>query len=212
MYLEIKTESIQKFLCDIFKKNINDILISDLLLVESLTVDGEDFDGRKLNIYFQEIKEFKNLKYLEISNTLINNNIINILSKLSYLENVVFRNCTISKQIKDMNKLTNITNLRIDNCYNFDLSFIKNLSNIKRLSLSGIKKIDFSVFKYQLYSLDISKCFLNDFVNIDIINVNTLIISKREYELLINKNLKYNYHIIVMADPSDGYYIEKWIN
>lgn len=212
MYLEIKTESIQKFLCDIFKKNINDILISDLLLVESLTVDGEDFDGRKLNIYFQEIKEFKNLKYLEISNTLINNNIINILSKLSYLENVVFRNCTISKQIKDMNKLTNITNLRIDNCYNFDLSFIKNLSNIKRLSLSGIKKIDFSVFKYQLYSLDISKCFLNDFENIDIINVNTLIISKREYELLINKNLKYNYHIIVMADPSDGYYIEKWIN
>ncbi len=212
MYLEIKTESIQKFLCDIFKKNINDILISDLLLVESLTVDGEDFDGRKLNIYFQEIKEFKNLKYLEISNTLINNNIINILSKLSYLENVVFRNCTFSKQIKDMDKLTNITNLRIDNCYNFDLSFIKNLSNIKRLSLSGIKKIDFSVVKYQLYSLDISKCFLNDFENIDIINVNTLIISKREYELLINKNLKYNYQIIVMADPSDGYYIEKWIN
>lgn len=48
--MEILTGSIQQFLVDAFSKNIEKVGYSDLLLVESLTIDGNLAMGRD-NLY-----------------------------------------------------------------------------------------------------------------------------------------------------------------
>ena len=97
--MEILTGSIQQFLVDVFSKNIEKVGYSDLLLVESLTIDGKSSDGKRQFICFDELKLFKNLKYLELRNMVISNYMIDILKEITYLQNIVFMNCTFRKSI-----------------------------------------------------------------------------------------------------------------
>ena len=54
--MEILTGSIQQFLVDVFSKNIEKVGYSDLLLVESLTIDGKSSDGKRQFICIDELK------------------------------------------------------------------------------------------------------------------------------------------------------------
>ena len=88
--MKLLTESINKYLKEVFQKD--EFLIADYLLIEYLTVDGKDYEGNKQKVSFKDLQNFKNLKYLEIADVVINDNLIDVLSDLDYLENVVFRN------------------------------------------------------------------------------------------------------------------------
>lgn len=198
---------------DVFDKGIQEILISDLLLVETLTIDGYDLDGNKQNISFQDLKNFKNLKYLEIANTFINSSVINILSHLLYLENIVFRNCSFSKKIKNMNKLRALRSVRIIECIDFDPLFISEMRSVKRLYLAGVSLYDFTVFQHlDLDSLDISYSQVKNINSIRQADVKNLIISHIQYEQFYADLDNLSFKIIVMADFEEGYYIEKWLH
>ena len=128
--MEILTGSIQQFLVDVFSKNIEKVGYSDLLLVESLTIDGKSSDGKRQFICFDELKLFKNLKYLELRNMVISNYMIDILKEITYLQNIVFMNCTFRKSIITLNVLQSVNLIRVESCKNFRLDYINNI-NIK---------------------------------------------------------------------------------
>ena len=207
--MKLLTESINKYLKEVFQKD--EFLIADYLLIEYLTVDGKDYEGNKQKVSFKDLQNFKNLKYLEIADVVINDNLIDVLSDLDYLENVVFRNCKFD--INNINKLKNIKSLRIINCKNFDLSYIVKLNNLERLYISdltfqNLKKLS----KLQLESLDISGCSINKILGINELNTNYLVISSNQFDKFKENILDLDIRVMVMADPSYGYYIEKWIN
>lgn len=209
--LQIITNSIKKFLEGVFFKEIDNILISDLLLVESLTINGRNYNGERETISFQDLKNFKNLKYLEVSNTLITNSAINIFAQCNYLEKIIFRNCTFSKQVTSLKVMKNIRAINIYKCKKFNVSFIKDLINIKRVFISGVTISNLEVFMgIRLYSLDISDAIVSNFDYVEELSLNNLIISDEQYSSNKEKILECNYKVMVMA--SDGYYIEKWIN
>ena len=127
--MEILTGSIQQFLVDVFSKNIEKVGYSDLLLVESLTIDGKSSDGKRQFICFDELKLFKNLKYLELRNMVISNYMIDILKEITYLQNIVFMNCTFRKSIITLNVLQSVNLIRVESCKNFRLDYINNINN-----------------------------------------------------------------------------------
>lgn len=210
--LQIVTDSVRTFIVDIFDKKIDDILISDLLLVETLTIDGKDFEGNRLVVSFQDLNFFKNLKYLEIVNCLINSSVINILSKMGYLENIIFRNCSFGKVNISINKLK-INCLKIIDCRGFNGLLIKDLSNVKRMYLAGVKLENFNCFEnIELESLDISYSFLRNIDGINNLKTNYLVIGHSQYNKFKDKIELLKCKVMVMADYRDGYYIEKWLN
>lgn len=210
--MEVVTSSIKEFLHSAFRKDPKDLLISDALLVEFITLDGKDYEGHTVDTSFNDLKPFKNLKYLEISNCIINAASINIISSFNRLDSVVFRNCVFSKNLKSFNKLKNIKCLRIINPKNFNLNFISKLNNLKRIyishsyipSLKPIKDLSLDAF-------DISDTKLGH-DTFKYLNTKYLVVSGDEFNKYKDSLLKLNCKIMIMGDPAYGYFIEKWIN
>lgn len=211
--MKIFTESINKYLEETFKKESKDLLITDVLSILFISVNGLDDDNKKLKIDYKDLELFKNLRYLEIADANITNKTIDILSELDYLENVVFRNCTFNRQVKNLDKLKNIKSIRILNCKNFDISFLKELNNLERLYISDKTLDNLSNFNtLKLEALDISECNLKNDLGLDKVKTNYLVLSREQYDEFKENILNLNMRIMVMADPRNGYYIEKWLN
>ena len=208
--MEILTESIKDYLIERFNKDVSEIGYADILHIESLTIDAKDEFNEKSPISFNDIKLFKNLKYLEIRNTLITTNLISILEDMPYLENLILRNCTIRKSVTTMNNLKKILQLRINNCKNFTFELINEL-NLVNLTIENMQIQGFNYLKNNhINSLDISMAKLKNGNGLKKINVDKLVIKKKEYNKYkkILDNTKYN--LIIMADK--GYYIEIDLN
>ena len=211
--MKIFTESISKYLEETFKKDSKDLLITDVLSILFISVNGEDDNNKKLRIDYKDLLLFKNLKYLEIADAVITNRTIDILSELDYLENIVFRNCTFNRQVKNLDKLKNIKSIRILNCKNFDVTYLKELDNLERLYISDKTLDNLSHFNtLKLEALDISECNLKNDLGLDKVHTNYLVLSGEQYNKFKEKILNLNMRIMIMADPSYGYYIEKWLN
>lgn len=204
--MEILTESIKDYLVEKFDKDISEIGYADILHIESLTIDGKDEFNEKSPVSFNDIKLFKNLKYLEIRNTLITTNLISILEDMPYLENLILRNCTIRKSVTTMNNLRKILQLRINNCKNFRFELINEL-NLLNLTIENMQIQGFNNLKNNhINSLDISMAKLKNGNGLKKINIDKLVIKRKEYNKYrkILDNAKYN--LIIMADK--GFYIE----
>jgi len=204
--MEILTESIKDYLVEKFDKGISEIGYADILHIESLTIDGKDEFNEKSPISFNDIKLFKNLKYLEIRNTLITTNLISILEDMPYLENLILRNCTIRKSVTTMNNLKKILQLRINNCKNFNFELINEL-NLLNLTIENMQVQGFNNLKNNhINSLDISMAKLKNANGLKKINIDKLVIKRKEYNKYkkILDNTKYD--LIIMADK--GFYIE----
>lgn len=204
--MEILTESIKDYLVEKFDKGISEIGYADILHIESLTIDGKDEFNEKSPISFNDIKLFKNLKYLEIRNTLITTNLISILEDMPYLENLILRNCTIRKSVTTMNNLRKILQLRINNCKNFNFELINEL-NLLNLTIENMQVQGFNNLKNNhINSLDISMAKLKNANGLKKINIDKLVIKRKEYNKYkkILDNTKYD--LIIMADK--GFYIE----
>ena len=204
--MEILTESIKDYLVEKFDKGISEIGYADILHIESLTIDGKDEFNEKSPISFNDIKLFKNLKYLEIRNTLITTNLISILEDMPYLENLILRNCTIRKSVTTMNNLKKILQLRINNCKNFNFELINEL-NLLNLTIENMQVQGFNNLKNNhINSLDISIAKLKNANGLKKINIDKLVIKRKEYNKYkkILDNTKYD--LIIMADK--GFYIE----
>lgn len=203
--MEIVTKSIKNYLKEVIKKSSNKIGYSDLLKVESITIDGKDENDNKQLVSFGEVKLLKNLRYLEIRNIMITDYIIKILEDMDYLENIIFKNCTFRKTITTMNNLKPLRQIRIENCKNFNLKYIDrivlNTLNLKDFKISSLRSISKNI-----EILDISRCIVSTNKNLDKLNIKKLIISHNDYLKYKNDLDKVKYEVVVMADL--GYYIE----
>lgn len=203
--MEIVTRSIKLYLKEVIKKSPSKIGYSDLLKVESITIDGKDENGEKQLVSFGEIKLLKNLRYLEIRNIMITDYIIKMLEDMDYLENIIFKNCTFRKTITTMNNLKPLKQIRIENCKNFNLKYIDkiilNTLSIKNFKLSSLRSISKSIDV-----LDISDCTILTNKNLDKLNIKKLVISHKDYMKYKKELEKVKYDVVVMAN--EGYYIE----
>lgn len=204
--MEIFSSSIQCFLSDIFHKDLELIKYGDLLTIQSLTINGKTLDGKRQIVNFNDIKLFKNIRYLEICNVVISNYMVDILSSLSYLESIVFRNCTFRKSIITLNNLNSVKRLRIESCKNFKLELIDNI-DIDNLTIAGCLLGDFSLIRNSKISvLDISRTTIDNINSIMKLNLKKLVVSHdlyNKYNDILNRS---TICVIVMA--KDGYYIE----
>ena len=204
--MEILTQSIKDYLIDRFDKSINEIGYSDILEVESLTIDGKDENNERQSVSFSDLKLFKNLKYLEIRNTLLTTNLFNILEDLPYLENLLLRKCTIRKSVSTMNNLNNIVQLRINECKNFSFELINELT-LASLTVENMQIQGFNLLKdNHINVLDISRAKFKNMNGIKKVSIDKLVIKNKDYTKYkkVLDNLKYE--LIIMADI--GYYIK----
>lgn len=204
--MEILTQSIKDYLIDRFDKSIDEIGYSDILEVESLTIDGKDENNERQSVSFSDLKLFKNLKYLEIRNTLLTTNLFNILEDLPYLENLLLRKCTIRQSVSTMNNLNNIVQLRINECKNFSFELINELT-LASLTVENMQIQGFNLLKdNHINVLDISRAKFKNMNGIKKVSIDKLVIKNKDYTKYkkVLDNLKYE--LIIMADI--GYYIK----
>ena len=204
--MEILTKSIEQFLREKLSKKTKNIGYQDLLLIEGITIDGQDEEKNKQAVFFNELKMLKNLKYLEIRNIVISNYMIKLLEDMTYLENIIFRNCTFRTTISTMNNLKPLKQLRIENCKNFNLKYIDNLK-IKNLTLADVEINNLNTFmNNQVTTLDISRATIKPNLQLNNLKIKKLVLSHKDY-IKHKKQLKNTmYELIVMAE--DGFYIE----
>ena len=203
--MEIITKSIKLYLKEVIKKTPSKIGYSDLLKIESITIDGKDENGNKQLVSFGEIKLLKNLRYLEIRNIMITEYIIKVLEDMNYLENIIFKNCTFRKTITTMNNLKPLKQIRIEKCKNFNLNYISkvklNTLTLKDFNITSLRNIS-----NYIQTLDISDSVVSTSKNIEKLRLTKLIISHKDYEKYKYDFEKVKYEVVVMADL--GYYIE----
>ena len=203
--MEIVTKSIKNYLKEVIKKSPSKIGYSDLLKIESITIDGKDDNGNKQLIIFSEVKMLKNLRYLEIRNILITDYIIKILEDMNYLENIIFKNCTFRKTITTMNNLKPLRQIRIENCKNFNLKYIDKIS-LNTLTLKDITMNNLQNVNKNIEILNISDASIMSDRGIDKLKINKLIISHDDYMKYKKSIDRQSFEVVVMA--SSGYYIE----
>ena len=203
--MQILTSSIKQFIKYNFHKDINKIGYQDLLSIEGITIDQFDENNQKQKIDFNELKMLKNLKYLEIRNLIISNYMIEVLEKMDYLENIIFRNCTFRTTIKTLNNIKPLNQLRIENCKNFNFDFISEIK-INYLILGNIIINNLNILKKELVNvLDISTAIVENKVNFNL-KIKKLVISHNDNIRFKNKLKNRNYQIVTMAN--NGFYIE----
>lgn len=203
--MEIVTKSIKNYLKEVIKKSPSKIGYSDLLKIESITIDGKDENGNKQLIVFSEVKMLKNLRYLEIRNVLITDYIIKILEDMDYLENIIFKNCTFRKSITTMNNLKPLKQIRVENCKNFNLKYIDKIS-LNTLTLKDITMNSLQNVNKNIEILNISDASIMSDRGIDKLKINKLIISHDAYMKYKKSIDRQSFEVVVMA--SSGYYIE----
>lgn len=208
IYMVIKTESIKCLLEDTFNKSSDDIKISDILLVQSLTIDSLNYDNKKVPLFLEEIKLFKNLRYLEVCNVCVDNEFINMLLYLPFVENVIFRNCDFSSKLSVIDSDIKLKRIMIDSCCGFKFAYFNNLTTLKSIT---VKNSNFSSFnglrKIRLNYLEIiGNCFITRF-SLSYLNVDKFVVSSNIYSKYKKMFAKVSSSVIVYSD--DGFYIKK---
>lgn len=192
-----------KTLCQCVKMKIGDIMITESILdalellyskrenfsseeldkVEFLTIKKIDYDGEILSVDFNDLLNFKNLKNLAIDGCMLDLNLMLVLQKLPFLENLSLYNCEVIEDIYPLFENINIKNLLLDNT-NFDLTKLShNYENLK------VSSVEFRPFNSFVKSLDVSSCKID---NLDLLlncNFDEIIIS---YELYSNNQLLFD--------------------
>lgn len=207
--MSIRTESIKMFLEDTFKKKVDDIKISDMLSVQSITIDALDMDNNKSIVQFDEIKNFKNTHYLELCNLYIDDSIFNTLSYLPYIESIVFRNCVFSSSLSVI-KNKKIRKITVDSCEKFKFIYF---SNISSLSCITIKNTSFTSFNglrrmHLKYLEIIGDCLISRF-NVSYLNADNFVLSRKIYRKYSDILNQFNSNILIYSD--EGFYIEEQI-
>ena len=203
----IRTESIKYYLEEYFNKSYADVKISDILLIENITIDSFSSDNQKYPVFFEDLKNFKNLRYLELCNIIIDDDFINNIMYLQYLENIIFRNCKFSDNIIFFDPSIKLKRIVIDSCYGFKFTYFSKVLTLKSIC---IKNSNFSSF-YGIKNLKlnflevIGNCNIRNFC-ISYLCVNQFIISLHIYNKYSNNFTNYSSRVMICAD--EGYYIE----
>lgn len=173
--MKIITQSIKDCLEVQLNKGIEDITDKELENIKILNLNRIDIN-KILNVYYDELSYFKNLEELNISNCMINNNLMQNIKKLKNLKNLNIYNSDFIDECYIFLTNLNIENLVIDNCLGIkDIAF----NNLNKLILKNTNE---DIYAKNITSLDISNINNSD-NNFYLENIKELIISKK------NKNI-----------------------
>lgn len=158
--------------------------------IKEITINKFDIVGNIQEVYYDDLLYFTNLEKLTLINLIIDNNVISILTKLSKLNTFELINCEVIDQ--DNFNLLDIKRLSLDNTIIDNKIFSKSFDFLK------INNQLFDYYNIKVDTLDVCKAKIN-LNKLDYTNINTLIISKTQYE---NNKFK-DVHLIVKDDNLD---------
>lgn len=173
-----------------YKENYSD---EECNQIENLIINRFGFDDQIIEIDFEDLLHFKNLKELTLNQCMIDFKTISIIYLLKNLENLTLLNCDVVGDIYNVFSSLKIKKLTIDNT-NIELDVINNL-DINELILNNVE-INSNI-NFNTYRLDIRKC---KYERLNIENVEKLVISHSQY--LEDKEFfdSYKEKLIIMED------------
>ena len=113
---------------DVFNEN-------DLLNIEEIHLNSKNFADEYNFVDINELKYFKNLDVLKLSNLTVNEDVVNILNSLKNLNEISFVNCVFEKGF-NLNE-SSIEKLIINNCTINNDGFIYEMNYLKELNIIG---------------------------------------------------------------------------
>lgn len=149
MNIKFNSETLTNYIG--FKLDVleNEFTEEQLNSLKELVIDYE------YNLELDILKYFNNLEILEIRNFNIDESTLNILLSMNNLKSLSFQLCTF-EVTNNMQKLK-LKEFHLDSCKMNDYSFIFDMKNLERLTLSGVE------------NLNILK--LNEMVNLKYLNI-----------------------------------------
>lgn len=179
--------------------------LEELNMVEILTINRFNYNKNLIEVDFNDLKFFLNLKELTINECIIDNEIINILSNCINLRTLLLLNCEIIQNVNETFKNLSVKNLVINNT-NIDINILNNL-NLNSLVLSNIE-INYKL-NLNVEELDIQRCLFNDIENFNIDSINKIKISYSQYKKYQNYLDSYKDKLIIMEDNGQFIYKER---
>lgn len=73
---------------------------TDLANVKDITINSFDLSGKYISNSLEDLKLFKNLENLQLSNFILNRENISIIENLKNIKNYTFLNCDIKNALK----------------------------------------------------------------------------------------------------------------
>ena len=110
---------------------------NDFINVEEITLSSFNMSGKFISNSLEDLKNFKNLKSLHISNYILNRENIQIIKNLEKLENYIFQKCDIKDRLEISGE-----SIRIINCKKIDNL---QLSDFKIIEFEGADLTDIEV-------------------------------------------------------------------
>lgn len=188
----MKTESIRDVLQFRYNKD-DDFSEEEFNQIDKIVINRFDISKNIIDVDYNDILFFKNLKSLIINDCIIDDTLINNILCIPSIDSIFLYNCEFIVDDKTLLEINNITNLLISNT-NIDLVNL-NCHVFNHLTLENVN-IDDNLIVYT-NKLDVKKCKITNWSFLEC-NINTLIVSYDQY--YNNKNIFDNYirHFIVM--------------
>lgn len=181
----LKSSLIAKNVMLYLGKDVNEFSKEDLGKIKEISVDGADGE-----LNFLDISNFNNLEDLIVSNTFLSSDDILIIRNLSLLKSIRFNKCFF-ENANDVG-LINVEEIHFFDCDIIDYSFIKNMTNLKSLSIvNGDVSLNDLMFLKDLNFLRLTHSEISDLNKFNFPNLK---------ELYINDTNINNYDILTDLD------------
>jgi len=176
--------------------------LEELTQVESLIINRYDVSKEIIEVDFNDLYNFTELKQLTIRGCILDNNIFNIIASIKNLNNLLLFDCEIFGDVENRFKSLNIDYLVLNNT-DINLELLAFLT-LEKLVLSNIKvnnelNVNTSV-------LDIQRCIFEHIEYFDINNVNQLIVSYSQFKKYNNYLEMYKNKLVIMEDNGQFVY------
>ena len=145
------------------KFNNEEITAEDVQKLVEININNKDFSGREKDIRLQELKRFPKLRSIELSNFIIDDDIIELLNSFNEMGSLQLSSCSISSGILLNNPA--LKRLELDYCSVNDYSCI---SGTESLLIVGDRNIRLARIsgKENIKNLTIQKSIVRDFSSI----------------------------------------------
>lgn len=141
-----------------------------LLDIDEIHLSSKNYADEYNSVDITELQYFKHLKILKLSNLIVDNDVVEILKSLVFVEEIDFDTCVLKNccGLKDLR----IERLIINNCLIDDDSFIYEMNCLKELSLIS-SYLNFNnlnrFIKLRYLNVASSTCIVSDNINLPVL-------------------------------------------
>ena len=193
--VELKSKELTEYVYLTLNKDRSTPLYDDdIEQIKDVTLNAIDFLDEPTDATIYDLIFFKNLKSCMIVNMTITENEIDLLNKMKSIESIQFTKCNLPKG-KKLNM--NASYVIIDECNDFNVDILSDMSSVNRLrivdceniNLSGIEKMS-SIVDLYMQSLNINDInFVTSLSSLEYLNLNGTKV-KESTKVLYGLNIK----------------------